>query len=117
MAGPDVGGAMPRRSNSLTTLRLVSFRERRYTIRSLRPQTMSVALRQSSSVTGRSFEEAGDVRGLVGRINRHYVETGGGAAPSPGAVAVFQRKPASGTRRHPAVHRYVWCARDLRTGW
>ena len=43
-------------------LTLVSFHERRYTIRSLRPQTMSVALRQLSSVTGRSLK----VRRLLG---------------------------------------------------
>jgi hypothetical protein len=43
-------------------LTLVSFHERRYTIRSLRPQTMSVALRQLSSVTGRSLK----VRRLFG---------------------------------------------------
>ena len=43
-------------------LTLVSFNERRYTIRSLGPQTMSVALRQLSSVTGRSLK----VRRLFG---------------------------------------------------
>jgi len=47
-------------------LTLVSFNERRYTIRSLRLQTMSVAPRQLSSVTGRSFEERGILGGLLG---------------------------------------------------
>ena len=47
-------------------LTLVSFNERRYTIRSLRPQTMSVALRQLSSVTGRSFRERRLLGGSLG---------------------------------------------------
>ena len=47
-------------------LTLVSFNERRYTIRSLRLQTMSVAPRQLSSVTGRSFEERGILGGSLG---------------------------------------------------
>lgn len=46
--------------------RLVSFNERRYTIRSLRPQTMSVALRQLSSVTGRSLRKRGLLGGSLG---------------------------------------------------
>ena len=50
------GAAILQCSNALTMFRLVSFSERRYTIRSLRPQTMSVALRQLSSVTGRSLK-------------------------------------------------------------
>jgi hypothetical protein len=47
-------------------LTLVSFNERRYTIRTLGPQTMSVALRQLSSVTGRSFEKRGILGGSLG---------------------------------------------------
>src|SRR5580698_2055414 len=58
--------------------RLVSFSGRRYTIRSLRPQTMSVALRQSSSVTRRSLgvkrQLGGSLRASIGITSKLAAE-------------------------------------------
>src|SRR5450631_1148815 len=99
-------------SSTCGPLRLVSFDGRRYTIRSLRPQTTSVALRQLRSVTGSSLGGE-DARGFIGRVNRHNIEASFRTASSPGTVAVFQRESASCTSGDSTVDRHLRCARDL----
>src|SRR6266852_528211 len=112
----QVAGDRTATNDCATLARLVSFRGRRYTIRSLRRQTMSVALRQVNSVTGHSLEARKRPHGgdSIEQFNRDYIEIACESARRAGAVAVLQRQPAPCTRGDPAIHRDLWSAGDLR---
>src|SRR5258708_40164725 len=94
--------------------RLVSFQQRRYTIRGLLREKIAAASRQVVSVTGCSLAGGDATWGKdIERANRDYVEDGHTAASRARAIAFFQRESASGARRDRAIHRDLRGPGDL----